>query len=81
MLLLKKKEITSNKISYYYQPEFKGDFGVVSFLTDRNKFEVDKLAENDDEYSSPFLRHALEYLMKFAETKDYPDEKKVYWGL
>ena len=80
MLLLKKKEITKNKISYYYQPEFKGDFGVVSFLTDRNKFVVEKLAENDDEGLSAFRRHALEYLMKFAETKNYPDEKKVYWG-
>ena len=81
MLLLKKKEVTNNKISYYYQPEFKGEMGIVSYLLYEKKFIVEKLAELDTEYVSVFRRHALEHILIFIANKDYPDEKKIYWGL
>ena len=81
MLLLKKKEITKNKVSYYYQPEFKGEMGIVSYLIPERKFVAEKVAQFDTEYVSVFRRHALEHILKFIHTNDYPEEKKVYWGL
>ncbi len=82
MLLLKKKEVKDDKITYYYQPEFKGDFGIVSFYIKERKLIVDKVAEKDNEITSVsvFRRHVLAQLIKFIEEKNYPEEKKVYWG-
>lgn len=80
MLLMRKKEITNDKISYYYQPEFKGKMGVVSYLIEENKLEIEKLAEQDDEKIYSFRRHALKYLKKFYKEKNYPEEKTIYWG-
>ena len=80
MLLIKKKEITNKKISYYYQPEFKGEMGVISYLIEENKLEIEKLAEQDDENIDSFRRHTLKYLRKFHKEKNYPEEKKICWG-
>ncbi len=81
MLLLKKKEITNNKISYYYQPEFKGEMGVLTLTLPKREFVAEKLAELDTDYVSAFRRHALEHMLNFAAKKEYPEEKKIYWGL
>ena len=81
MLLLKKKEIINNKISYFYQPMFTGKMGVISLLLPQQDIVVEVAAECDDKSPSQFLRHAYKNLMEFEENKDYPEEKKVYWGL
>ena len=81
MLLLKKKEITDNKITYYYQPEFKGKMGILTLYLPHRKFIAEAVAEYDTEYVSVFRRHALEHMLRYAAKKEYPDEEKIYWGL
>ena len=76
MLLLKKKEITDNKISYYYQPEFKGEMGIITYSRITKKFEIEKFAEFDYKTPNCFQRHAFEKILTFVFSGKFPDEKR-----
>lgn len=89
MVLIRKKEITTDKIVYYYQPEAKGKEGVIVYFPkreykrDRPDYEIEILAENDFkiEYkSSPYRVHTIYALRKFLEEGIFPDEKLIAWG-
>ena len=81
MLYLKKKEVTPFKVSYYYQPEFKGNMGIITYSRITKKFEIEKLAEFDYNEPNCFQRHAFEKILTFICSGKFPEEKNVYWGL
>ena len=89
MVLIRKKEITVDKITYYYQPEKKGKEGIIVYFRgkeykrDDPDYEVEILAENDFEIeysSSPYRVHAINALRIFHQTNNFPEEKTIAWG-
>lgn len=79
MVYLKKKEVTKDKVTYYYQPEKKGEFGIITFTpTGKEIFIVEKVAESSGYYS--YLLHAYTQLYEFYQSDNYPEEKLVKWG-
>ena len=81
MLYLKKKEIAKNKITYFYQPEKKGEFGIITLDADKDLLIIEKLAESDYDYPvNSYKVHAYNALTHFYENNEYPEEKTIKWG-
>ena len=78
MVLLKKKEISKDKISYYYQIEGKGRWGTLAYFPATGKLRVEDFAQDEDEVDN-YRNHAFSAMLKFYRTNDYPDEKLVAW--
>ena len=89
MLLIKRKEITKDKITYYYQPECKGKEGIITYFREKEykendpDYEIEIIAENDfgeDYESSPYRAHTIYALRDFHRKGDFPEEKFIAWG-
>ena len=81
MLYLKRKEITKNKVTYYYQPEKKGMFGIISFDKKNDLLIIEELAEGDfDTPINSYKVQAYNQLSKFYENNEYPEEKLIKGG-
>ena len=78
MVKLRKKEITKDKISYYYQIEGKGRWGTVAYFPKIGILRVEDFAKSEDEVEN-YYNHAFSALMKFYRSGEYPDEKTVAW--
>ena len=79
MVIIKKKEITENKISYYYDPNGKGKIGIINYYPKENKYETEILSEMEDENFAFFRRHVWTALKEFYLTGNYPEEKTIKW--
>ena len=81
MLYLKKKEITKNRVKYYYQPNKKGKFGILSYDPKNDLLIIEELAEGDyDQPINSYKMHAYNQLCRFYENNEYPEEKTIKWG-
>lgn len=78
MVLLKKKEITKDKISYYYQIEGEGHWGTLAYFPATDKLRVEDFAQDGAELEN-YRNHAFSAMMRFYRENDYPDEKLVAW--
>ena len=82
MVKLIKKQLNNQKVLYLYQPEGKGDVGLISYYFtnkegDRLFCEKMSSIENDD--FTVYRDHAINELLNFAKSKEFPDEKIVKW--
>ncbi len=80
MVKLIKKEITTKKISYYYDPEEEGQLGIVNYYPEEDRVETEKISEMEDEQFAYWRRHAWTALREFYDKKEYPEEKIIIWG-
>lgn len=82
MVKLIKKQLNSQKVLYYYQPEGKGDVGLISYYFNNkegNKLFCEIMSSIEDENFTTYRDHAVQELLKFVNEKKYPDEKIVKW--
>ena len=78
MVIIRKKEVTKDKVSYYYQIEGKGDWGILTLLPKQGIDRVEKFAESEYELDN-YRNHAFSVMEKFYENNEYPEEKLIAW--
>lgn len=79
MVFIKKNYIKSDKISYFYQPEGKGEFGELEYDLAEETLEVIKKAEHDLEEVDMYRQHAFKMILDFVDNENYLDEQTAYW--
>ena len=80
MVLLRKKEIKDGIVTYYYQPEGKGDWGELYYNSNNGQCGYYFLAGNDDISDSKYRNHAYSHLMEFVKKNQFPEESIRAWG-
>lgn len=80
MLYLRKKEIKDGIVYYYYQPEGKGEWGLVYFVIDSGKFGYEYLSENDEAVWYYYRFHAYSRIKKYVKENNFPEKDLVAWG-
>lgn len=80
MVILKKKSISKDKITYYYQPEGTGDCGVVSYIPSTGDCIIEKMSDREHENFFMYRSKAFWCMKKFVEENEYPETKTVMWG-
>ncbi|NFR85681.1 hypothetical protein FDE85_02555 [Clostridium botulinum] len=79
MVYIKKNYIKDNKISYFYQPEKRGEFGEVIYDIDKETLELVKIAEEDIPNKDFYLNHVYRMLRDFKEKNEYLEENTACW--
>ena len=80
MVILRKKEVTKDKISYFYKLSDRLKEGVLVYLPKDNKCIIESFAEEDENEDFDFFRTpAFIQIVKFYRNNDYPEEKTIMW--
>jgi hypothetical protein len=79
MVRLYKKEVTPEKLAYYYQPEGKGENGIISYDIKADDIKVEKLAEGDKQGRTFYTNHCLRAFREFVKNNDFPEETMRAW--
>lgn len=80
MVILRKIEVTEEKITYSYDPEKSGKLGIVSYYPKLKKDELVKMSEYESEDYWKYRFHAFSALEKMCIKGEFPDEVMVAWG-
>ena len=78
MVIIRKKEVTKDKVSYYYQIEGEGDWGILAYFPKKGLLRIEKFAESEYELEN-YSHHAFTAIMKFYDNDEYPEEKLIAW--
>ena len=78
MVIIRKKEVTKDKVSYYYQIEGEGDWGILTFFPKKELLRIEKFAESEYELEN-YSGHAFTAIMQFYDNDEYPEEKLIAW--
>ena len=83
MLILRKIEVTEDKITYSYDPERSGKLGVLAFYPKRKNPEeqcvVEKLSAEETDIFDWYRGHAFTKMQDMWEQGTFPDEVRVIW--
>jgi hypothetical protein len=74
-----KKEITPEKLTYYYQPEGEGLKGEIGYNIETDDIEMLKEAENDISNSGFYTAHCLRAFREFVKNNDFPETHMRAW--
>ena len=78
MVEIKKKEVTEEKISYYYLIEGKGNWGLLTYFPKKGICRVEEFAQDEDELDN-YRNHAFSIMIRFYKNNEYPDYKLIAW--
>ena len=79
MVKLKFKSKDDKKVEYYYQPECKGEWGIVSMDFTTRKINADLRAESDYEGSKIYTSMCAAELRKYIDANNFIKEKTIIW--
>ena len=82
MLKLIRKQLDNKKVSYLYQPEGKGDVGLISYYfanKEGNRLFCEIMSSVENENFTVYRDHAIQELLKFIKEKKFPEEKIIKW--
>ncbi|MBE5731447.1 MAG: hypothetical protein E7353_00300 [Clostridiales bacterium] len=80
MVILRKKEVTKNSISYYYKLYDHLKEGVLIYYPKQGTYEVEILAEEDDLDYPKYRDYAIYKIEQYYLKNNYPEEDLVAWG-
>ena len=79
MVRLFRKEITPEKLVYYYQPEGKGEKGIIEYDIKTEHMNILLLAEKDELDFHFYTRHCWTAFRDFVKNNDFPEETMRAW--
>lgn len=79
MLILRKKEITENKISYYYDPNGSGKEGIINYYPKDKVREVEKHSTDEYDCLGIDISHAFMAIQTYIRKNDFPEMDLIKW--